>query len=102
MKRIFLTAMFLAAAGSAAAQDAQQEQAPQQGQAAAQEQNGRDPDKRVCKTEKITGSLTRVRRTCMTQREWDQLAQSTRDDVEDISRDANRGIVNNATASPVP
>ena len=39
-------------------------------------------EKKVCKSEKVTGSLTRVRRTCLTQREWDRLAEVTRKGVE--------------------
>lgn len=51
---------------------------------------GAAKEKRVCKSEKITGSLTRVRRVCMTQREWDQLSESAQRGVNDISRDASR------------
>jgi predicted secreted protein len=32
-------------------------------------------EKRVCHTEKVTGSLTRVRRVCLTQRQWDELKE---------------------------
>ena len=48
-------------------------------------------EKRICKSEKITGSLTRVRRSCYTQREWDRLAEIARRDVDLITRDANQG-----------
>ena len=48
-------------------------------------------EKRICKSEKITGSLTRVRRVCYTQREWDRLAEIARRDVDLITRDANQG-----------
>jgi hypothetical protein len=51
---------------------------------------GAAKEKRVCKSEKITGSLTRVRRVCMTQREWDQLSENAQRGVNDISRDASR------------
>lgn len=47
-------------------------------------------EKRICKTEKVTGSLTRVRRTCLTQREWDRLAEITRRNVNELERDANQ------------
>jgi len=47
-------------------------------------------EKRICKNEKITGSLTRVRRVCLTQREWDRLAEGTRKNVNDLDRDANQ------------
>lgn len=35
----------------------------------------------VCRTERITGSLTRRRRTCMTRNEWAALEARTRDDM---------------------
>ena len=47
-------------------------------------------EKRICKSEKITGSLTRVRRTCYTQREWDRLAEIARRDHDLITDDANQ------------
>ncbi|HEY6816483.1 MAG TPA: hypothetical protein VI168_13160 [Croceibacterium sp.] len=45
-------------------------------------------EKKICKSEKMTGSLTRVRRTCLTQAEWDRLAEGSRDNVNDIVRDS--------------
>ena len=50
-------------------------------------------EKRICKSEKITGSLTRVRRTCYTQREWDRLAEIARRDQDLITRDANQTFI---------
>ena len=38
-------------------------------------------EKKICKSEKITGSLTRVRRICLTEAEWKALHDQTRDDV---------------------
>ena len=51
-------------------------------------------EKKVCKSEKVTGSLTRVRRTCMTQSEWDRLAEGSRRNVDTIVRDSsqNQGL----------
>jgi predicted secreted protein len=46
-------------------------------------------EKKICKSEKMTGSLTRVRRTCMTQREWDQVAEASRRGVNDLDRQQN-------------
>ena len=50
----------------------------------------------------LTGSLTRVRRTCLTQREWDRLAEVTRRGVEGLERDANQseGLRNNSFRGP--
>ena len=50
-------------------------------------------EKRICKSEKITGSLTRVRRTCYTQREWYRLAEIARRDQDLITRDANQTFI---------
>lgn len=47
-------------------------------------------EKVICKTKKVTGSRTKVNRTCMTKREWDELAQQTRRDVNGLERDANQ------------
>ena len=59
-------------------------------------------EKKICKTEKVTGSLTRVRRTCLTQREWDRLAEVTRRGVDGLERDANQseGLRNNSFRGP--
>ncbi|MFB0611340.1 hypothetical protein [Aurantiacibacter poecillastricola] len=38
-------------------------------------------DEVVCRTERVTGSLTRRRRTCMTRDEWAALESRTRDDM---------------------
>lgn len=59
-------------------------------------------EKKICKTEKVTGSLTRVRRTCLTQREWDRLAELTRKGVEGLERDANQaeGLQNRSFNGP--
>ena len=63
-------------------------------------------EKRICKTEKITGSLTRVRRTCYTQREWDRLAEIARRENDLITRDANQkyadGIANRDLYASLP
>ena len=47
-------------------------------------------EKKICKTQRITGSLTRRSRTCMTQAEWDRVAQGTRNAVDNVIRDANQ------------
>ena len=70
-------AALMTATGALAAPQASQAEQPRQ-------------EKKVCKSEKITGSLTRVRRTCMTQAEWDRLAQGSRDGVDGMVRDSGR------------
>ena len=37
-----------------------------------------EAEKLVCKTEKVTGSRTKTVRNCLTQAQWDQLAQELR------------------------
>ena len=77
--------------------------------AAAPDPNGSQDarkEKRICKTEKITGSLTRVRRTCYTQREWDRLAEIARRENDLITRDANQkyadGVANRDLYASLP
>ena len=55
-------------------------------------------EKRICKNQKITGSLTRVRRTCLTQREWDRMAEGTRRNIANLERDANQRTIEAETA----
>jgi hypothetical protein len=43
-------------------------------------------EKKICRTERVTGSLVAQRRICMTKAEWDKLAQQTKNDIEDIQR----------------
>jgi hypothetical protein len=45
-------------------------------------------EKKICRTERVTGSLVAQRRICMTKSEWDKLALETKKDVEDIQRNA--------------
>jgi len=74
---IAVAAIAITATGAAAAEP--------KGDEAKQEKQ----EKKVCKSEKITGSLTRVRRICMTQREWDQVSEASRRGVNDLDRQQN-------------
>jgi hypothetical protein len=38
-------------------------------------------EKKICRTETVTGSLVSKRRVCLTKAEWDQLSQQARDSV---------------------
>ncbi|MBO9669378.1 MAG: hypothetical protein J7485_02560 [Sphingobium sp.] len=49
-----------------------------------------DPNKKVCKSEKVTGSLTRVNRVCMTQAEWAEMAEKTNKSINDLNRNQAR------------
>lgn len=48
-------------------------------------------EKKVCRTEKITGSLTRVNRICLTQAEWDEVAARTKKGVDELVGGAGGG-----------
>lgn len=60
-------------------------------QAAAQES---DENRRICRRVHITGSNI-ARRYCMTQAEWTELSEATREEAQDVVTDANeRGRFN--------
>ncbi|MEO6387701.1 MAG: hypothetical protein ABIT16_04115 [Croceibacterium sp.] len=46
-------------------------------------------EKKVCRTEKATGSLTRRNRICMTAVQWRELNMRTRTGVDEMTRNAN-------------
>jgi len=76
MKTVGLLAiMLLTASGSAAVAQQEEKLAPV---VAAGKADPKDPkEKKICHTEKMTGSLTRVNRVCMTAAQWDKLAEDT-------------------------
>jgi hypothetical protein len=47
-------------------------------------------EKKICHTEKMTGSLTRVNRICMTAAQWDKLAEDTSRAVIDYTKESER------------
>ena len=49
-----------------------------------------EQEKRICRSEKMTGSLTRVRRVCLTESEWRRLSEVTRKGVDDVVRSASQ------------
>jgi hypothetical protein len=58
---------------------------------ASDEDSGAPPEEKlVCRTEKVTGSRTKVKRTCMTKAQWDELAERTKKDMDDFSRNAGQ------------
>ena len=40
-------------------------------------------EKKVCKTERVTGSLVSKRRICLTQAEWDKVAAETKKNLDE-------------------
>ncbi|MBO9519256.1 MAG: hypothetical protein J7493_14425 [Porphyrobacter sp.] len=78
---LFGGAAILLLTSSAMAQEPQQQAASD---AASQE-------KKICKTEKMTGSLTRSRRICLTRAEWQELQNRTKRGVDRMTGDSSGG-----------
>jgi len=75
---LFMTAGVAIAAAPGAAEDA------------TPKAEAAEKEKKVCKTEKMTGSLTRVRRICMTRAEWNEMAENTNRSLDRLGRSANQ------------
>ncbi|HYJ30663.1 MAG TPA: hypothetical protein VEW25_10025 [Allosphingosinicella sp.] len=58
--------------------------------AAAEEPNGKQKERRICRREPTTGTRLQPPRVCMTQREWDTVAERAK---EDLSSSQNRQTV---------
>ena len=80
MKSLFIAAaMAMAVTGVAAsAQEAQDAPEPPR-------------EKKICRTEKATGSLTRRTRTCLTEAQWRELNNRTRRGVDEMTSAASGG-----------
>ncbi len=48
-------------------------------------------EKKICRTEKATGSLTRRTRVCLTEAQWRELTDRTRRGVDEMSSAASGG-----------
>jgi hypothetical protein len=92
MKRIGWAATILMATTgvAAAAQEARSEQAPPEQQ----------EEKKICRTERATGSLTRRTRVCMTAAQWREINARTYKGVSELqgSASGSQAIVNNPGA----
>jgi hypothetical protein len=93
MKGVIWAAAILMAGTSvaAAAQEAQNQQAPAEQQ---------DDNKKVCRTERSTGSLTRRTRVCMTAAQWREVNARTYKGVTEMQGTASgsQAIANNPGA----
>lgn len=49
-------------------------------------------EKRICKKSKVTGSLTRTRRTCATKAQWDQEEERARRSIDAIDMNGWRRV----------
>ena len=58
-------------------------------------------EKKICRTSKMTGSLTRRTRICMTAAQWRELASRTRKGLEEMGQSASGGqaVANNQNAA---
>ena len=72
MKSIFVSAAIAIALTSVAASAQEAEQDPPR-------------EKKVCRSEKMTGSLTRRTRICMTEAQWRELEAETKKDIDDFT-----------------
>ncbi len=56
------------------------------GVAAAQDE-AQEPkaEKKICRTEATTGSLLRKKRTCLTQAQWDRIAEETKENMRRVT-----------------
>lgn len=91
MRIHILAAAALALGTSAAwAQDQDEEAAETQAVQATQQQEEDDRGSEVlCRTERVTGSLTRRTRTCLTRDEWDIVEARTKDHLDRMGRNAS-------------
>ncbi len=73
-----------------AAAEAAQAQSAAPEEAVEPEAEEPDPGEEVvCRRERVTGSLTRIRRTCMTRNEWNDVEARTRDALNSTNRGAS-------------
>jgi hypothetical protein len=49
------------------------------------------PEKKICRTEKMTGSLTRRTRICLTEAQWRELNSRTQRGVQEMQNSAGGG-----------
>ena len=77
MKKLMIALVAFTCATSVLAEEAQEAPAPPA------------KEKKICRTEKITGSRSRVRRTCLTRAQWDEIAEATRKNMNDFYRESN-------------
>ena len=57
-----------------------------------------EAEKKICKSQRMTGSLTRKTRVCLTGAEWDRLRKGTKQDIDAIQR--NSGAIPRQQAGP--
>ena len=96
---IFAAALLMAGSSVAIAQDADEQRGAATTAQTANSNSEEDADAQeddpsqevICRRERVTGSLTRVRRTCLTRAEWDEVESETRDGLIRAGRNASGG-----------
>jgi hypothetical protein len=81
---VLATALLLAATGAAAAPPAEQAASPST-------QTQQPEEKKICRTERATGSLTRRTRICMTAAQWREVNAKTYRGVSEMQSQAAGG-----------
>jgi hypothetical protein len=90
---VLTTVLLVAATGAMAAPPTEQsapvaqEAAPSAGTNAAAGDAEGQKEKKICRTERATGSLTRRTRICMTEAQWREVNADTRRGMDDMTRD---------------
>lgn len=90
---VLTTVLLVAATGAMAAPPAEQSEpaeqaaAPSTGTNAATGDAEEQKEKKICRTERATGSLTRRNRICMTAAQWREVHANTQRGMTDITRD---------------
>jgi hypothetical protein len=62
-------------------------------------QAGGDKEKLICKSEKVTGSRLKKRRTCLTRQQWDDLATETKQDLDRFTTGASSAAPSGGNAA---
>ena len=92
---VLASALLFVASGAMAAPPAEQAAPAEQTSAATNAAEGTNPDaeKKVCRTERATGSLTRRTRVCMTAAQWREVNDRTKKGVDEMNSAAAGGKV---------
>jgi hypothetical protein len=100
--QLFAATLLLAGGSVAMAQQADQQEAQQPAPAPAvpaaivdgdstEPLSGEEGDEVICRSERVTGSLSRRRRTCMTRNQWAELERNTARGLNEMGRGASGG-----------
>jgi len=55
-----------------------------------------EQEKKICKTEKVTGSRTRTQRICLTEAQWRELAAATKKGLDEMGQRTASGSGQNS------